>query len=193
MPSSRRKDTLYKAKEIWGDRVWMEGGFMIGLPHETQASWRETVEWLKRNDCPLDISTVYPLNIIKKIERNKWMPTSWFDENYEQFGYRFPKDGIEGWLYWEKDDTDIKNFYQAQEIADATTKELAPYQRVRRGDFYSSSFNHPILKDREATISMSQEEYHKLVAGIDFDQLFYEHTDRDYFQPLLNKLRGKNV
>ena len=126
MPSSRRKDTLYKAKEVWGDRVWLEGGFMIGLPHETQASWRETVDWIKRPDCPLDISTVYPLNIVKKTDRNKWFPTSWFDNNYEQFGYYFPHDGVEGILAWQKDDnTDIPSFYKAQEIADATTKELA--------------------------------------------------------------------
>jgi radical SAM superfamily enzyme YgiQ (UPF0313 family) len=192
MPNSRRKDTLYKAKEIWGDRVWMEGGFMIGLPHETQASWRETVEWLKRNDCPLDISTVYPLNIVKKTDRNQWFPTSWFDNHYEEFGYRFPKDGVEGMLYWEKDDTDILNFNQAQEIADTTTKELAPYQRVRRGDFYASSFNHPLLCDREKTIDMSELDYNKLIAGVDFDKLFYEHTDRDYFQPLLAQLRKRN-
>ena len=192
MPNSRRKDTLYKAKEVWGDRVWMEGGFMIGLPHETQASWRETVEWLKRSDCPLDISTVYPLNIIKKTDRNQWFPTSWFDNNYEKFGYRFPKEGVEGMLYWEKDDTDINNFYQAQEIADTTTKELAPYQRVRQGDFYASSFNHPILGNREHTIDMSVEDYSKIIANIDFDKLFYEHTDRDYFQPLLEQLRKRN-
>ena len=193
MPASRRKDTLYKAKEVWGDRVWLEGGFMIGLPYETQASWRETVDWLKQPDCPLDISTVYPLNIVKKSDRNQWFPTSWFDNNYEQFGYRFPLDGIEGMLYWEKDEGDITNFAQAQEIADATTKELAPYQRVRRGDFYTSSFNHPLLCDRERTIDMDPTEYNKMISQLDFDRLFYEHTNRDYFQLLLNKLRGKNV
>ena len=166
---------------------------MIGLPHETIASWRETVEWLKREDCPLDISTVYPLNIVKKTDRNQWFPTSWFDNNYEQFGYQFPKDGVEGVLYWEKDDTDIKNFYQAQEIADATTAELAPYQRIRRGDFYTSSFNHPILKDRERTIDMPQDEYNKLISSIDFDKTFYEHTAKEYFTPLLNCLKNRNV
>ena len=190
MPNSRRKDTLYKAKEVWGDRVWMEGGFMIGLPYETQASWRETVEWLKREDCPLDISTCYPLNIVKKTDRNQWFPTSWFDNNYEKFGYTFPHEGVEGVLAWEKNDgTDIQTFYQAQAIADATTKELAPYQRVRRGDFYTSSFNHPLLCDRERNIDLTQDEYLKLIASIDFDHLFYEHTNRDYFLPLLEKLR----
>lgn len=194
MPSSRRKDTLYRAKEVWGDRVWMEGGFMIGLPYETQASWRNTVDWLKQEDCPLDVSTCYPVNIVKKSERNKWFPTSWFDNNYETFGYEFPHEGIEGMLAWEKNDgTDINSFVQAQEIADATTKELAPYQRQRRGDFYTSSFNHPLLFDREKTLDMSQTDYNKLVNSIDFNRLFFEHTNRDYFIPLLKSLKGRNV
>jgi hypothetical protein len=191
MPNSRRKDTLYKAKEIWGDRVYMEGGFMIGLPYETQASWRQTVEWLKREDCPLDISTCYPVNIIKKTERNQWFPTSWFDNNYEQFGYYFPHDGIEGLLTWHKDDdTDINTFVKAQEIADATTKELASYQRPRKGDFYASSFNHAILKDREATLNMTDQEYNQIVHNIDFDNLFYESAHQEYFNLLLKKLRN---
>jgi radical SAM superfamily enzyme YgiQ (UPF0313 family) len=195
MSSSRRKDTLYKAKEVWGDRVWTEGGFMIGLPHETRASWQETVDWIKRDDCPLDISTVYPLNIVKKSERNQWFPTSWFDNNYEQYGYHFPRDGIEGWLYWEKnDDTDIPNFDVAQQIADESYRELQAYQNTRRGDFYASSFDHPILKDRERTIDMTKQEYEQLVASIDFEQLYIESVNKDYFEPLLEKLRkNKNV
>jgi radical SAM superfamily enzyme YgiQ (UPF0313 family) len=195
MPSSRRQDTLYKAKEVWGDRVCMEGGFMIGLPYETQASWRETVNWLKRTDCPLDISTCYPVNIAKKTERNQWFPTSWFDNNYEQFGYYFPHPGVEGILAWQKDDeTDINSFVQAQEIADATTKELAPHQRVRRGDFYTSSFNHPILGNRELTLDMSEQEYRSLISTIDFEKLYYDTTMNDYLKVLLDKLRGnRNV
>ncbi len=193
MPSSRRKDTLYRAKEVWGDRVWMEGGFMIGLPHETQASWRQTVDWLKQSDCPLDISTCYPLNIVKKSERNQWFPTSWFDNNYEQFGYNFPHDGIEGMLAWEKNDgTDITSFYQAQQIADATTAELAPYQRLRQGDFYTSSFDHQVLGDRERTLSMSPEEYKQLLSTVDFTELYYKTTKEQYFAPLISKLRKLN-
>lgn len=191
MPSSRRKDTLYRAKEIWGNRVWMEGGFMIGLPYETRASWQQTVDWLKQSDCPLDISTCYPLNIVKKTDRNQWFPTSWFDNNYEQFGYEFPHSGVEGMLAWEKNDgTDITSFYQAQEIADASTKELAPYQRIRQGDFYTSSFNHSVLKDREATLSMSQQEYMNLLSTVDFESMYYLQVRQEYFEPLLKKLRN---
>jgi radical SAM superfamily enzyme YgiQ (UPF0313 family) len=194
MSASKRKDTLYKAKEVWGDRVCMEGGFMIGLPYETKASWRETVEWLKQPDCPLDISTCYPLNIVKKTDRNQWFPTSWFDNNYEQFGYYFPDDGVEGVLAWRKDDdTDIKTFYEAQKIADETTLEISSYQRERRGDFYASSFDHPILKDRERTLSMTPEEYSNLIKSIDFEHMFYEETTNKYFLPLIQKLKNEKI
>jgi hypothetical protein len=136
---------------------------------------------------------VYPLNIVKKTDRNQWFPTSWFDNNYEKFGYTFPREGIDGWLYWEKGDTDINNFYQAQQIADATTKELAPYQRVRRGDFYTSSFNHPLLCDREKNLNLSQAEYNLMISKIDFNNLYFETVNRDYFDPLITQLRNKNV
>jgi len=196
MPSSKRKDTLYKAKEIWGERVWMEGGFMIGLPYETRQSWRDTVDWLKRDDCPLDIFTCYPLNITKKTERNQWFPLSWFDENYEKFGYYFPIEDntLDGLLYWEKqDDTDIGNFFEAANIAEETTKELQPYQNIRRGDFYVSSFNDYRFRDREKTLDMSVIEYKKLIDGVDFEQLYYNTVTKDYFDKLFNKLKGKNV
>jgi len=194
MPASKRKDTLYKAKEVWGDRVWMEGGFMIGLPHETRASWQSTVDWLKRDDCPLDISTCYPLNIVKKTERNQWFPTSWFDENYEKFGYNFPlnNNDLDSLLYWEKDDdTDIKNFYEAAQIAEESTAELKPYQRLRQGDFYVSSFNDARLCDREKTLDMTAEEYQNILNTIDFTELYYETVNRDYFDKLFKKLKGK--
>ena len=191
MPSSRRKDTLYKAKEVWGDRVWMEGGFMIGLPYETRDSWRTTIDWLKQADCPLDISTCYPLNIVKKSERNKWFPTSWFDNNYEDFGYYFPHDGVEGMLSWKKDDdTDIPSFEIAQKIADETLIELKPYQRERRGDFYASSYNHPVLKDRESTLDMTAEQYRAIMESINFDDLFYKSVNEEYFTPLLARLKN---
>jgi hypothetical protein len=192
MAASRRKDTLYKAKEIWGDRVVMEGGFMIGLPYETKQSWRDTVDWLQRDDCPLDISTCYPLNIAKKSERNKWFPTSWFDNNYEQFGYDFPLDdgSLESMIYWEKDDdTDIPNFGVAAEMAEASTIELAPYQRTRRGDFYVSSFNDERLRDRERTLDMTPDEYSNLISSIDFDKLYYDTVNEDYFSKLISKLK----
>jgi hypothetical protein len=78
-------------------------------------------------------------------------------------------------------------------MAHETTRELKDYQRSRRGDFYTSSFNHPLLCDREKTLDLTQEQYHNIIKDIDFEDLFYEHTNRDYFIPLLKKLRGKDV
>jgi len=64
---------------------------------------------------------------------------------------------------------------------------------MRRGDFYKSSFQHPILGDRERTIDMTPQEYSNTIANINFEELFFEHTNRDYFIPLLNFLRKKHV
>ena len=107
----------------------------------------------------------------------------------------FPYDGVEGMLAWEKDDgTDIRSFAEAMEIADQSYAELQPYQRTRQGDFYVSSFNHPILKDRERTISMTPEEYAAVLSTIDFDEFFINSVTLEYFAPLLEKLRkNKNV
>ena len=137
------------------------------------------------------LNFIYGLNIVKKTDRNQWFPTSWFDNNYETFGYSFPKDGIEGLLYWEKNDgSDIFNFNQAQEIADTTTQELKPYQRIRQGDFYTSSHSHPILKDREHTLSMPRSEYEKLLGSIDFEDMFYKSVTQEYFVKLINNLKN---
>ena len=49
------------------------------------------------------------------------------------------------------------------------------------------------LCDREKTLDLTQQQYHNLIKDIDFENLFYEHTNRDYFIPLLKKLRGNDV
>jgi hypothetical protein len=139
----------------------------------------------------IKLAPVIPTPAVKKTERNKWFPTSWFDNNYEEFGYYFPTDGIDGWLDWHKDDeTDIPNFTIAQQIADETLKELKPYQRERRGDFYASSYNHPILKNRESTLDMTSEQYSAVLANINFDDLFYKSVNEEYFTPLIAKLKN---
>jgi hypothetical protein len=77
------------------------------------------------------------------------------------------------------------------EIAGNSTKELQPYQRTRRGDFYVSSFNDPRLCDRERTLSMSAYEYSELIKDIEFEKLYYDTVNRDYFDKLFIKLKEK--
>jgi hypothetical protein len=74
-------------------------------------------------------------------------------------------------------------------MAEASTIELAPYQRTRRGDFYVSSFNDQRLCDRERTLDMTPDEYSNLISTIDFDELYYNTVNEDYFSKLISKLK----
>jgi hypothetical protein len=40
---------------------------------------------------------------------------------------------------------------------------------------------------------MSPEEYNKLMNQINFDKLFYDHTGKEYFIPLLEKLKNAKI
>ena len=49
MSPERRKETLYKCRDIWGDRVHIQAGFMVGLPHEPSSSIKAIVTGKQRN------------------------------------------------------------------------------------------------------------------------------------------------
>jgi hypothetical protein len=46
-----------------------------------------------------------------------------------------------------------------------------------------------VLGNREKTLDMTPAEYNSLISAVDFEKLYWEHTNRDYFIPLMNKLR----
>ena len=81
---------------------------------------------------------------------------------------------------------------EAAQMAEESTKELQPYQRTRQGDFYVSSFNDPRLCDRERTLDMTAKEYGNLIKDIDFEELYFDTVNRDYFDKLFKKLKGLN-
>lgn len=62
MDPNKQKDTLYQIKEKWPDAV-ISAGFIAGLPYETEESLLETIEWLSRDDCPIDAPSVQVLKI----------------------------------------------------------------------------------------------------------------------------------
>lgn len=57
------KEALYYLRETWKGKVVTTGSFIVGLPGEPEDSIWETVEWLQRDDCPLDDAIFSPLNI----------------------------------------------------------------------------------------------------------------------------------
>lgn len=47
------KKCLYDLREAWGDDVFVSANFLVGLPHEDQASLQRTFDWLHQPDVPL--------------------------------------------------------------------------------------------------------------------------------------------
>jgi len=182
------KETLYKAKEIWGNNVNIQAGFIVGLPHEDSVSIMETADWLSKPDCPIDIKWIIPLSIAySDSEVMKYTYRSDFDRDAPKYGYYMPEP--KRFWEWAKDDeTDINSSQRAEEVALAAEAKLhnPPY----KGNLYNASLPHPILSDRNKTMSMSDNEYEKLIEQVDKPALYLKSVTEDYFKVLIKKLQS---
>lgn len=186
MASDKIVDTMYKCKEVWGDRSYIAAGIIIGLPYETQASIQTAVDFFRRYDCPIDLANTFPLSIIGNHDMIKYMYMSEMDRNYSKYGYYFPNPK-ENYYKWQKDDdTDINSYEQAELLAQEINPSLP--RKSYRGCFYTSSFNDIRICDREKNLDLTDQEYQDLVKSINFTELFYETVQRDYLVPLVTKL-----
>lgn len=180
------KKTLYKCREVWGNDVSIQAGFIIGLPHEDSQSIIETAKWLAKSDCPIDIRWIVPLSIAAgNHEVLKYMHRSEFDLNSEKYGYKIP-DPKQFWEWTKEDQTDINSSQCADRVA--LQAESLYRNSLYKGDLYRASLPHPILSDREKTLQMSDEEYLQLVKSIDQPELYVESCEKDYFSILIKKL-----
>ena len=93
----RVRDRLYWLEEQWGGRVNIEAGFILGLPYDTEAYFKELFAWCQQADNPIDYIAFYPLYLfryasvatpenLKRLERY----LSEFSFNPEIYGYEFP-------------------------------------------------------------------------------------------------------
>ena len=186
MAHERIIDTMYKCKEVWGDRSYIAAGVIIGLPYETQASIQTAVDFFTRSDCPVDLANTFPLSIVGNHDLVKYMYMSEMDRNYTKYGYYFPNP-TDNYFSWRKDDdTDINSYEQAEFLSREINPKLP--HRVNKGDLYASSFNDNRLKDREKNLDLTDQEYQDLIRSINFTELFKETVLRDYFEPLIKQL-----
>lgn len=86
---------LHELKNIWKNDVYMAAGFIVGLPYETEASIRETMNWLYSDNNPLTgiqlnrywfhVPPALPLNLGEKYPLNDvgftQTPAGWVYEN----------------------------------------------------------------------------------------------------------------
>lgn len=87
MSENKRKETLYKCKEVWGDNITIINGYIIGLPGEPKSHIESVAEWLKTPDCPVYFVPFSPLTLYNNNELTKYNPKSLMDLDPEKYGY----------------------------------------------------------------------------------------------------------
>lgn len=192
MSAEKRKQALTKCKEIWGDDVHIQAGFMVGLPHEPESSIAETAAYLRDPDCPVQEAWIFPLNLFDgqfDHIKVKYIYQSEFDSNYSKYGYYFDPivQEIDATKWRKKDDSDITSSEQAAVVAGRWDSTVP--KRTYTADFYKSSLNHPVLCDREVTRKMTHKEYDKFIDSLDLEQIYFQTVMEQYFTPLLKKLK----
>ena len=136
MDQNKRKQALYDAQKIWGDKVSVNAGYIIGLPNETYSDMKESHEWFMRPECPVHRVYYFPL-IINPPGVYPNHPTSELDRTYEKHGYTIPD--LDKHEYWFKDDgTDVLSFERAFEIIkelndDMDEKPKAVIEQIQYG------------------------------------------------------------
>jgi hypothetical protein len=114
MSTEKRKETLYKIQEAWGDKVSVNAGYIIGLPYESYEHAKEQMEWFLQEDCPVHMVYCFPL-MINPEGTYPNHPMSELDRTYEKYGYSIPD--LKKHNFWFKeDDTGIPSFARAFEI-----------------------------------------------------------------------------
>lgn len=93
------KETLFKIKDKFNNRVSMAGGFIIGLPHETEESVNEWAEWVLSNDSPLTWVNFNPLFITQNGSTTH--TDSEFFKNYHQYGYEIQNKHVWKNQHWD--------------------------------------------------------------------------------------------
>lgn len=75
------KRTITDAKAAWGDEVLVFGSFIAGLPHETEDTINEWMQWVYESD--LDSFVVNSLYLVSSLWKSE------ITRNPEKYGYQF--------------------------------------------------------------------------------------------------------
>lgn len=201
MDPNRLKEMLYSAKEVWKDDVLVQQGLIVGLPYENKQSIKESVDWLKRDDCPVDTALMVPLVIRPKLFQERFHSNylSEFDKTYEQYGYEFPNatneklkeaTGVYNAMRWIKnDDTDINSYDEVLELI----KKYQPlidskkYMYGKKVGIFETAldFSHNFSNDMIRNFTYDEQQNFKEILTNDID--YFDRSIKQYYiEPLLN-------
>ena len=113
----------------------MSSGFIVGLPHETEETFREWMKWVEDPNCPLDGYTVEPLGF--NINEKKIWPSK-FEADPETYGYTIVNKGVANnsffkWSLWTNEHMSLP---KAWALADEYIMRGYRSGRIRPAGFF---------------------------------------------------------
>lgn len=145
MEMERKKETLYKLKESWGNSIYIDCGYIVGLPGEDSNFIRELVNWVIQKDSPIDRIALPPF-FLNALDILPHYPKSDMDRNYKKYGYDVPNKD-EPFLWTKDDGTDIKSFLDAAKLSLELTKLMNDNLKSNNfGHMYNGLYEDPKIE-----------------------------------------------
>ncbi len=142
MEMQRKKETLYKLKESWKDDIFIDCGYIIGLPGEGSEFIEALTDWAISDESPIDRLTLSPLFLNTNPNFMPNYKRSDMDSNYQKYGYAIPNKDHP--YLWTKDDgTDIHNFFDALKVSSDMLKKMKIHHEPKFGDLFSAIYEDP--------------------------------------------------
>lgn len=141
MNSEKKKDLLYRIGEVWNKEVYIEAGYILGLPEENSEYAREVVNWFLQPDNPLNNLHFNPLRINPPHPKLQHTSRSDIDLNYENYGYKIP-DMAKFWEWIKDDETDLKTFNETAKLSEELNNQCQQ-KVIKTKKFYDSGIKDP--------------------------------------------------
>lgn len=185
------KEMLYEAKKVWGKKTIIELGLIVGLPNESTEDFEEnTVKWLLKPDCPVDMARINPLLIVPPFhtDSKNMLFLSDIDRNYQEYGYSFPHNDPSKKHIWAKDDgTDINSYSDALDLAnDYLYVKQPPLGENYPGIFNTTLDYRPFNNYRELMCADAKTQKDAMAAPR--KKLAYLEIRNKYVKPLIESL-----
>lgn len=185
-------NAMKKAKEIWGDSVYVTVGLVAGLPHDTIQSIHDASMWFKEEGHRyIDWFNVCSLTVYPPIEELQYKFHSDIEGNLEKYGYSFP-DIEDDAMEWHRNDSgDITSKTIADNLMHEWMAELQPYQTNRKQMWFQSALKviDPRL-DYEYLLNSTQEEWNDVFKDFVPTEYYHRYVENHYWPKLFSILEA---
>jgi hypothetical protein len=170
----KKLETLKMVKECWGDDITIGTSIIVGLPYDNEESVRASADWYVNGGYKFINDLSYSPLILKS--EDETAPYQWkseIEENVTKYGYTvYDNYSIDYPVYWEKsDDGDIKNFIQANDLANEMNEKIQTYL-PRRSNIDKLSVFYGTIPNLNR----------------DFRNLIYDYANANYWPKLFSQL-----